>query len=84
MQDQHDPVVMRAIENVRRRCTLEQWVMLDAGQVTKEIYGEIRRLDLESVQAREVNRSLRLAGPKFRRPRKAVDDVGASIVWAAE
>ena len=54
------------------------------GKVTTEIYAEIRRLDLESVQATEVNRSLRLAGPKFRRPRKAVDDVRAIVVCAAE
>ena len=84
MQNQHDPIVIRAIENVRRRCTLEQWVMLDAGKVTKEIYDEIRRLDLESMQTRELNGSQRLAGPKFRRPRKAVDDVRAIVVWAAE
>jgi hypothetical protein len=84
MQNHHDPIVMRGIENVRRRYTLEQWVMLDVGKVTKEIYDEIRRLDLESVQTREVNGSRRLAGPKFRRPRKAVDDVRAAIVCAAE
>lgn len=84
MQNQRDPIVLRGIENVRRRYTLEQWVMLDVGKVTTEIYAEIRRLDLESVQATEVNRSLRLAGPKFRRPRKAVDEQKAIVVWAAE
>jgi hypothetical protein len=84
MQNQRDPIVMRAIENVQRCYTLEQWVMLDAGTVTREIYDEIRRLDLESGQAREVNRDLRLAGQKFRRPRKAVDDVRAAVIWAAD
>jgi hypothetical protein len=79
MQNQHDPIVMRGIENVRRRYTLEQWVMLDVGKVTKEIYDEIRRLDLESVQTREVN-GRRLAGPEFRRPRKAVDEQKAIVV----
>jgi hypothetical protein len=75
---------MRGIENVRRRYTLEQWAMLDVGRVTKEIYDEIRRLDLESVQTREVNGRRSLAGPKFRRPRKAVDEQKAVVVWAAE
>ena len=84
MQNERDPIVMRGIENVRRRYTLEQWVMLDVGKVTKEIYDEIRRLDLESVQTREVNGHRRLAGPKFRKPRQAVDEQKGIVVWAAE
>ena len=75
---------MRAIGNVRRRYTPEQWIMLDIKEVTKEIYDEIRRLDLETVQTRQVNGDLRLAAPRSRTPPKAVDDRSAAIVWAAE
>jgi hypothetical protein len=83
MQNERDPIVMRGIENVRRRYTLEQWVMLDAGNVVREIYDEIRRLDLASAQTREVN-GRRLAGPRSRRPLEARVQERAAVVWAAE
>jgi hypothetical protein len=75
---------MRAIGNVRRRYTPEQWIMLDVKEVTKEIYDEIRRLDLGTVQTGQMNGDRHPAAPKSRTPPKAVDDRSVAVVWAAE
>jgi len=82
MENQRDPVVIRAIEIVRLRYTAEQWVMGDSKKVTKEIYDEIRRLDLMSVRTRDAGS--RHAGPKFRRQSRVVEEESAGLVWAAE
>jgi hypothetical protein len=84
MENQRDPIVMRAIEVVRRRYAPEQWVMLDVKEATRDIYNEIRRLDLESVRMRAVNGQLRVTTPKLRRPQRTADDQEAGMVWAAE
>lgn len=52
----NDPVVAQAIRSVRERYASDAWVALKPGEITAEIYREIRRLDLLRVQQRAVRR----------------------------
>ena len=84
MENERDPVVMRAIENVRLRYAPEQWATLESKRVTREIYDEIRRLDLEAVQAGKIDDDPAVDRPRSRKPSKVADDERPPIVWAAE
>ena len=84
MVNDRDPVVMRAIQNVQSRYTLDEWIMLDPRRVTEEIYHEVRRLDLEMARMKEAASQLRPGKPKSRKLPKLVEGPGRPIVWAAE
>ena len=50
MDDERDPIVMQAIEIVRQRYLLAGLYALPPNEITKAIYTELRRLDLERVR----------------------------------
>lgn len=60
---QHDPVLARAIENVRMRYSVERWLVLTPTEQTQAIYAELRRLDLARLKA-----AVSQTGRKEKRP----------------
>ncbi len=61
---QPDATFMKAFDTVRRRYSLEEWLFASPHQVTQEIYGEMRRLDLiraEKMLLRSANKKKRTA-----------------------
>ena len=58
-----DPLVLKAIEAVQARYTLDEWAALPPSQVTAEIYEELRRLDLQRAEdsVRPISRATKAA-----------------------
>jgi hypothetical protein len=44
-----DPIVREALDNVRTQYAPNEWSVLTPGEITKAIYREIRRLDLDKL-----------------------------------
>jgi hypothetical protein len=44
-----DSIVRQALDNVRSQCAPDEWNVLTPSQITKAIYKEIRRLDLDKL-----------------------------------
>jgi hypothetical protein len=44
-----DSIVRQALDNVRSQYVPDEWNVLTPSQITKAIYGEIRRLDLDKL-----------------------------------
>jgi hypothetical protein len=44
-----DSIVRQALDNVRSQYAPDEWSILTPSQITKAIYGEIRRLDLDKL-----------------------------------
>jgi hypothetical protein len=53
-----DSIVRQALDNVRSQCAPIEWSVLTPSQITKAIYREIRRLDLDKLHT-QVEHNLR-------------------------
>jgi hypothetical protein len=59
---QPDAVFMQAFDTVRRRYSVDEWLSLPPRQITRQIYDEMRRLDLMRAE------KMLLSPPRRRRP----------------
>ncbi len=49
MASYNDPIVRQALDNLRSLYAPDEWSVLTPSEITKAIYREIRRLDLDKL-----------------------------------